>query len=601
MDEHNKLICDAIFKFIQEQLEELLDTEIFLKSSFKDLGEFYYNSIINRVNGATVDLVNAVVRTIGLTENLKCQDDYYKEITNILGFQRLPSKTIADVRKEYDEIFVTKYDNVSMKYQTEINRLGNELFRIKSASDAIKNGSPTYSVMYDISADENRLYELATECNFLRTRKEMLECAFTYVNTILNEFCDMDNPTSVETSISMLAIRTSKKKNEAIRNGIFYTYKNCLEILEDDIDRDYMLFFKVKLYTIIEKANKKYHEMIYTSTDKEAIDFYKEYTEKIPKIDDLNSWKTSDNTKYQESLNTLISNYGLLDDLIDIINSSVCLRKRKTVLIKAIELFQQGEFEVFNNIIPVQVEGIFADYLRDTTTFSRFTHMNIYENAVLKDKIMILKSANNDIYPEATEYFMYYFNNIIRNRIAHGRYYHSQIEADDEIFSKELILDLCLLVHMITRKSETEKMYRFVHGYQEYYKKLIKSEEHPTFGALFNDIIGQKIISDYDTIESYRPLQVVYWLVNPYYEKIYEQIEDKSDLLSLREKFLSKEFWEYVLSRLTEVEKRGYDYLGINKEFSSIVKAMFRCNIDNDTKTVLIKVNSILNEIRDLQ
>ena len=91
---------------------------------------------------------------------------------------------------------------------------------------------------------------------------------------------------------------------------------------------------------------------------------------------------------------------------------------------------------------------------------------------------------------------MFYFNNLIRNRIAHGRYYKSISPLNDEIFSKELILDLCLLVHMIVRTSETERMYRFVHGYQSYYQKSIKCPENPSYEALFNDMIGKKIVTE---------------------------------------------------------------------------------------------------------
>ena len=92
---------------------------------------------------------------------------------------------------------------------------------------------------------------------------------------------------------------------------------------------------------------------------------------------------------------------------------------------------------------------------------------------------------------------------------------------------------------------------------------------------------NQKVTSDnpeatYDTLEKYRPIQVAYWLVNPYYEKIYGQVDDKKDLLELRNEFLSKEFWEYVLGRLNNVIDQGYDYLRINMEFLSVVKGLFK-------------------------
>ena len=140
-------------------------------------------------------------------------------------------------------------------------------------------------------------------------------------------------------------------------------------------------------------------------------------------------------------------------------------------------------------------------------------------------------------------------------------------------------------------------MYRFICEYDRYYEGIFKHKEQPLFEPLFNDIIGKKIIVGYDMIEKYRPMQVVYWIVNPYYEKTYEKMDDKVKLINLRNEFLSKEFWEYVLSRLVEVKKQGYDYLGINREFSSIIKAMFKCNITSETKIILGKINALMKNL----
>ena len=119
--------------------------------------------------------------------------------------------------------------------------------------------------------------------------------------------------------------------------------------------------------------------------------------------------------------------------------------------------------------------------------------------------------------------------------------------------------------------------------------------------SFMRDMIGEKTIADYDTIERYKPIQVAYWLVNPYYEKIYGQVDDKKDLLELRNEFLSKEFWDYVLQRLNCVISQGYDYLGINMEFLSVVKGLFSCDISAEVKQVLKKVNAALSRIRDMQ
>jgi len=601
--EERQNICDNIFTYISKELYGWMDNRIFVTETMEDLGQLYYNHVLDEVENADMELLNAVIRTIkprnvASTE----QKDYYIALCKILYIEKLPSEVWRDVQREYEDIFIHKFGIVMQKYQAKVDRIDAELYQTKIAVDAIKNATPSHSFMRDISTDEQKLYELCLKCNSLRTQKEMLAFVINYATSKLSNFCDMQDAQSIEVAKKQEVLNLSKE-NAYGADLSFSSYRDYVKVAEDNLDRPYVLFFKVKIYVIMENAQKQYYLSCNTKSDDAAIDEYKNYIQHIPKIDDLHSYKSNNPVRYNTALEQLISDYKLLDELINKLESSVCLRERKSVLLKAVELYKQGEYEIFNNILPVQIEGMFADYLYDTTTFLRFTKMDIYSNAVLKDKIRYLQEIKSDIYPEAVEYFMYYFNNMIRNKIAHGRYKGNlEEQIQDEIFSKELILDMGMLVHMLSRKSETEKMYRFVHGYKKYYERVIHStEEHQCFGALFNDMIGKKIITDYDTMERYRPIQVAYWLVNPYYEKIYGQVDDKKDLLELRNEFLSKEFWEYVLGRLNNVIDQGYDYLRINMEFLSVVKGLFKCNITSDVKQVLGKVNAALLKIKTMQ
>lgn len=603
LTEEKQRICDAIFHYITKELDVWIDSQIFTKTAFSELGELYYIHILNNVENADMTLLNAVIRGIK-PRDIECntQKDYYVALCKILHFNTLPYIELVDVEREYNEIFVQKFDIVMRKYQAEINRIDTELTQTKQSIDTIKRAKPSYSFMRDISTEEQNLYALSLKCNSLRTRKEMLIFVKDYVSSKLSEFCNLQDVQCVENAKKEEALKLSKQDSYGADIS-FSSYRDYVDIAEDDIDRPYALFYKVKMYVILENARKKYQYSCYTKSDDEALEDYKDYVQQIPKIDDLHSYKNTNPASYNAALEKLILDYKLLDDLKDKLVSSVCLRERKSVLLKAVELYEQGEYEAFNNILPIQIEGMFADYLQDTTIFLRFSKMELYLNTVLKEKIQHLQEVKSDIYPEAVEYFMYYFNNMIRNKIAHGRYKGNQNEQiQDEIFANELILDMGVLVHMLSRKSETEKMYRFVHGYKKHYEQVIRSsEEHQCFGALFNDMIGEKTIADYDAIERYRPIQVAYWLVNPYYEKIYGQVDDKKDLLDLRNEFLSKEFWDYVLQRLNCVISQGYDYLGINMEFLSVVKGLFSCDISPEVKQVLQKVNAALSRIRDMQ
>lgn len=598
MDSKKKVICDNLYKYITDELANCIDDELFTRATFEELGEYYYNKALAQANDATDLLLQTVIRFMG-PKNLSFEslNDYYKSLCKIIGIEKIPSEILNEVKKEYDDIFVQKYNTVIQKATIATTEINNKLRKLQADSDTIKNASPNYSFMRDLSSNELRLYQYGNECNALRTRKEMIEFVVQYMTNKLMEFCDIRDTNSIELAIKEETLKLSK--NDAYGADVsFLSYKDIVEITEDDIARPYALYFKVKFYTAAEKARKNMYASQYTLNEEALVEQYKAYLSNIPKIDDLQFQKENDQRAYLSTLRKFISDYVIIDDLTNMIAESICLRDRKDILTKCVELYNAEEFELFDNIAPVQIEGMFADFLRDTTTFRRFTKLELYAGAVLREKIKFLQDANSDIYPEAIEYFMFYFNNIIRNKVAHGSYKNIfKDKTQAEIFASEVILDMSILVYMLSRKSETEKMYRFINGYQKYYTKMVKSE-HPCFGALLNDMIGDKIISNYDSIEKYRPIQVAYWLVNPYYEKIYEAVGDKKDLLELRSQFLSKEFWLYVLNVLNDIIQTGYDYRRINMEFISIVNGLFRCNITVEVKEILGQVNAALQRIK---
>lgn len=112
----------------------------------------------------------------------------------------------------------------------------------------------------------------------------MLEHVFHHVQSVMGGFCNLQDTSEIDYAIRKTALSISKEESEGIRNSYFDVYKTCLEIFEDDIERDYMLFFKVKIYTAIEKANKKYHEDFYKLKEEEAIEAYKEYISAIADV-----------------------------------------------------------------------------------------------------------------------------------------------------------------------------------------------------------------------------------------------------------------------------------------------------------------------------
>ena len=91
-DEKQK-ICKNIFLYITTELDDWMDTQIFTMTSMKQLGELYYNHVLNEVENADTDLLNTVIRTIKPSDiEYNSQEDYYIALCQILHLKRLPSE-----------------------------------------------------------------------------------------------------------------------------------------------------------------------------------------------------------------------------------------------------------------------------------------------------------------------------------------------------------------------------------------------------------------------------------------------------------------------------------------------------------------------------
>mgnify|MGYP000552708548 CR=1 FL=1 len=169
----------------------------------------------NNVENANMTLLNAVIRTLK-PRNIECntQEDYYVVLCKILHFKTLPCIVLADIEREYNEIFVQKFDMLKRKYQAEINKINAKLTQTRQSIDTIKNAKPSYSFMRDISTEEQKLYKLSSKCNSLRTRKEMLIFVKDYVSSKLSEFCNLQDVQCIENT----------KRKKALKHRDFLTH-----------------------------------------------------------------------------------------------------------------------------------------------------------------------------------------------------------------------------------------------------------------------------------------------------------------------------------------------------------------------------------------
>lgn len=187
--------CVQISHFIHYELSDWIDLAVFTQNSFEDLGELYYQHILSHVDMASIDLINRVVKADSPKSFIfEQQADYYTALCKLMRLKSLPSAVFPSMQQKFNSIFVQLYTQAKQTYISKINQINSQLLLAKQQSNSIKQATPSLSFLRDLTSDEDTLLKACSDCNMLRTRKEMLEFGMNYVDTKLFEFCDINDP-----------------------------------------------------------------------------------------------------------------------------------------------------------------------------------------------------------------------------------------------------------------------------------------------------------------------------------------------------------------------------------------------------------------------
>lgn len=218
---------------------------------------------------------------------------------------------------------------------------------------------------------------------------------------------------------------------------LFLPYISFLSILESDIDDDRFILNQVKILALVDIYRKKQHEAIYITDESMRQNVIDEYATKIatiPNPDALSAAYAKGSNDYLGKLDHIINEFDVISLIKDDIDKSFTLRTRARLLHEVLDLYIGGNYTLFNCTAPIQIEGMFADFLYAANTFNRFTYMDLFERDVLNKKLEKLAECS-EVDLEVVEYFEYYFTNLVRNRAAHGRYIKASNAQDDEILA----------------------------------------------------------------------------------------------------------------------------------------------------------------------
>lgn len=589
-------VREAIFNQICYELPTLYDKRIFKVTSFERLGKLYYEYIQASVDCATDDIIREVIRAMSASESEFAQQrDYWLALTDLAHIEALPRDVYLKVKKEYNTAYRLSYQNAKKKYKAKLDSLTSEISRLENEREGIKKKlQKNRAVIYDITLDEDRYRTVCSEHYKVSTRKEQLEFLYSAICERLDKFCKIDDSEEqIDIWLRKKSLEISVLDTDV--ETLFLPYISFLSILESDIDDDRFVLNQVKILALVDIYREKQHEAIYITDESARQNMINEYSAamaSIPNSDALSAAHKTSRNDYLGKLNHLINEFDVMSLIKDDINNSVTLRTRASLLHDILKLYIDGNYTLFNCTAPIQIEGMFADFLYAANTFKRFTDMDLFERDVLNIKLKKLADCS-EVDLEVVEYFEFYFTNLVRNRAAHGRYIKASNAQDDEILAKELLLDMKCLTHQIRRKAEVERMLRCIQGYLDCCNMPGTSLPDAIYGALYGDFTGRRMHLSYDSLEQYNPIQFLYWIINPYYEKIFQTMSVDNEVKKIRGYLYSENFWRYTYNKIQRDMLLGRKF---DPDVNSAVKCMFKCPLTTESKRWLGKIHNILND-----
>lgn len=579
--EENK-ICLMIRKYIYKIFSED-DDVFFTKRTTNSLGRYLFAKIGKNVKGATSALIKKEI----LRHSRKpIVENYYNELTNQVGIKMLPLTALSLVNKNYLKV-KRNYQNYFLKADNKLDSITDKLNTINLSDMKIKGSMGKTPLSKDLSNEFLQLYINFEQRERLRTYREIIEFDKQYLSECWKEEFEE------EANVNQILRKKAKSICMGYDSNQFAVLKQHIQAAESNLKDELIVFYKAKLIPLHEKIT--YENMSkHIAEEMQGKEYdVKEELKAIPEIADLIDKKNNNSNIYIATLEKLFNDFSIIDELNNAINN-IPNDNRKEILRECLVLFESKKYGMFINILPIQIEGLFYDLLVDSTTYQLFTHIEIYEKPTLREK---LDSFHENMHIDIFEYFKFYFNSLIRNVVAHGRVNSNNGNRNEDVNMKiiayELILDLNCLLYYYIQKSEFIRMNILLRGFYKNIKGNDKLDyEKMNFNAMFATISRQRHISIFNFgIERFEPMQTIYWIFNPSYEKRYCSLYDKQDLEVARGILNNPTFWEYVNDKLLQCVSVGYDYERIDKAFGKVLNVILGITEKGPLKNSIIKVN----------
>lgn len=613
----NKELYLEVLDYINGGLFLTDNVNVFECDNFKEIGEIAISILLNKFHISNDELKQIICMRLNY-DKTKYQETSYDELCTVLCEQIIGLKTIPvaellfiknsfeKTQQKYSEL-ILKFDNeiaaIDALIRTDKTKPENNGDLIKKQERICSRNANNKSLLKDLKKNEEDYINLHYDIQEKYVRQEMLKYAKEQIENYFNK-TTLEKPVEVTShNLRIMAIELASEEGELKKyKNRFLDYDSFLDLWDNIIRSIYKSFFMIKTRKFHEDISDFFYQNYYgeyRNKTNELIELCAVKTKAILESDEWISIMFGDKTQYKNLLKKYVYDYDVLNYIKNETNKLYCIQKRKEILKSLLDLFEAKDYLVFINLVVIQIEGLFYDLFFDANIQKRLDgKFDVFEKDDLKSKFAKNNSLENLV--EANLYFKFYFNTIIRNTIAHGRFCYQSEEL--EITAYELLLDLQYVIHLISAKSETNAAIEYIQGTLKWLEISFgeqKNDEY-IYKKLLNSLNANVLKSNKDSVSYSDPQQELYWIFNPYYIEAYKfatVIDERNKLINY---LTSQEFWNYVNQYLMDYDEEDvFHHIKIKRNFTSRVNAikMYVAKNKREVLPVLVQVENNLKKL----
>lgn len=571
-----------------------IDDEIFKINDREKLGKYYFNKILKEVKGANEELVKTVILKnfsyIVEKQELSC----YEILLKGIRIYYMPKEKMKFVKEQFRKVFKMDLKKLNCTYNDKVKEIEDE---IKQITKKIEKNKEEARITYkkideDLGKYIRREQEYLESKRFLEIQQmaieflyedvtEKVERYFKEQNILKKEGPELlRNRNAIKYFLKQEALKLAKEENEEYgKMNPFIYYEIIINRERNIIEDPESLKYISITYIPILKDDKRGHYAHVRGCS------YEKQT--ILEAREIKVMRQKDEERYCRFLEDIIKKYDVIEEIENMLSKEEIYNIREKTLIELIGQYKRMEYYGFVTGIPTQIEGMFNDWLIDLTNYCNFENLESFYDKTLKEKIQLIKQNEISIENPIIAYYFSFFNDLKRNRAAHGKIEYSLKDKSIKTVADELILDLYTLIYLSNDiyGNESQRIKRLIDEIND------ADDIYKERKILQMDLLGTRVFMGYPHIWKVEPMQFAYWLINPYYYERCKKFGYETKLNNVRNLFFENEIWEDFLKQIRDSINWGYNAADISKEFINVVKKIKRLDgFEEKNKKILTDI-----------